>query len=307
MKLVPNKQTALDALTKMLLKGRREAIFFALLFNCIPYFSFLSSVTIALVTLRQGVKEGAFVALVTMLPAVMVAAYQGSVLLGLAQGGATFGVAWFLAFVLNYRRSWASVFFSASMLALLIGIMVHTITPNHVAESKRVLQDIFNVLQEKGQLKYDDALMKDNINWFADYFLGTQLAISTLIALFNLGLARYMQSNVFYPGGFTREFLFFRLTPDIAFLFVACLVGLLLDSAIAKMFIMVSALPLVFSGISLMHWRVRRWLKGRLLVLLPSYFLLIAFPFTFIPLMVVGFADMWFDFRNVKAPTDAPS
>jgi hypothetical protein len=56
-----------------------------------------------------------------------------------------------------------------------------------------------------------------------------------------------------------------------------------------------------------MHWRVRRYAKGRLLVLIPSYFLLITFPFTFAPLMVVGFADMWFDFRNFKAQENTSS
>lgn len=299
-KRLSSSRSLIDVLTNLLLKGRIEAVCFAIFFNFLPYFSFLSSVTVALVTLRQGVKEGLFVTMAAFVPVALITAFQPHALLGEMQAMITFGVIWILAAVLYQFRSWTHVMYAAQLLVVLIGIGIMIGFPNHLMESKQLVREMFDLLQDKGQLKYDAATMEANINWFADYFLGMQLAINTLMVLVFLGLARYMQSRVYYPGGFAKEFLFFRLAPGTALLFILCLVGVLANLNVAKTFVLVGALPLVFAGISLMHWRVRRFAVGRFLILVPSYFLLVTFPFTFVPLMGIGFADMWFDFRNFK-------
>lgn len=299
------KKTAVDALANLLLKGRMEAVALAMLFYFIPFFSFLTSVTVALVTLRKGTKEGLFVASIAMVPALIVATQQAHMIIGLAEVIVTFGVAWLFASVLYESRSWGMVLYTALGVAVLIGIIAHVGFPEHVVRSKALLKEMFMLLQKKGQLKYDAVSMQENINWFASYFLGMQIAVSTFMVLVNLAFARYMQSKVFYPGGFGKEVLYFRLTPGLALPFIGSLVGLLLDVTFAKCIVIVSAFPLVLAGLSLMHWRIRRFGKGQLLVLLPSYFLLITFPFTFIPLMAIGFADMWLDFRTFKVSDDS--
>lgn len=300
-KQLSKTKTLADVLTNIILKGRVEAICFAIIFNFVPYLSFLSSVTVALVTLRQGIKQGLFVTIMAFAPVALFTAFQPHALLGEIQVLITFGVMWLLAAVLYQFRSWTHVIYATQLLVILIGICIILGFPSYLVESKQLVREMFVLLQDKGQLKYDAATMQANVNWFSEYFLGMQLAINTLMVLMNLGLARYMQSKVYYPGGFAKEFLFFRLEPSTALLFILCLVGVLANLNIAKNFLLVGALPLVFAGISLMHWRVRRFAVGRLLILVPSYFLLVTFPFTLVPLMGIGFADMWFDFRNFKA------
>lgn len=300
MKLVENKRSLLDNFTMALLKGRQEAILFTLFFSFLPYFSFLATISVAIVTLRKGVKEGAFISMVVMLPLLSVAAYQGNVFLGIEHGIATLGLGWLLASILRVSCSWAAVLMTTVFLSAVVGLMVNLFYPHHISDSKLVLLKLFDIWQQQGQLKYDIALIKANIDWFASYFLGMQIALVALAVLSNLGFARYMQARIFNPGGFGREFLNLRLSFVNAVIFVITVLGFICEISVVKTFIIVSAFPLIIAGISLMHWRVRRWSSGRLMILLPTYFLLIAFPFSFVVLMLIGFADMWFDFRNFQ-------
>lgn len=300
MKLVENKKTLLDTLSMYLLKGKREAILLTLLFSFIPYFSFMAMISIGIITLRQGLKNGAFVVLVVMLPLLCVAAYQHHLILGIEQCLATLGVSWVFAAALRLSCSWSLVMTTAVILSLVTGGLISLLYPNHIADSRYILNQLLDLLSKQGSSAYDTALIKSNINWFAEYFLGAQILITTTVALSNLAIARYIQSKAFNPGGFSQEFLNFRLSYLNALLFFVSILAMLLDVAFVKTFILVSILPVIASGISFMHWRIKRWPKRRLMILLPSYFLLIAFPFSFLLLMAVGIMDMWLDFRNFQ-------
>jgi hypothetical protein len=111
-----------------------------------------------------------------------------------------------------------------------------------------------------------------------------------------------MQSRVFNAGGFAKEFLHIKADKFQLIFFALVVVGLYFNIEFMKSIIIISALPLVVAGISLVHWRVRRWATGQLLILLPCYFLLIAFmPFSFVPLIMIGGIDMWYNFRNFQS------
>lgn len=304
MEKATNKRSLLDNFTSSVLMGRSNAIFYAVLFSLLPYFSFLSVVTAALVTLRQGAKEGLYVIMAVMLPVLAMAAYYGEIGLGIERGLFTLGLAWLLCLTLRLTRSWSSVLTVVVVLAGVAGGIFCLLNPNHITESKVAMQAMLTVLQEQGIDSIDVTALQSNIDWLAEYLLGVQLVIAALVSLTNVAFARYLQSRAFNPGGFSNEWLHLRLSRTNLILFLFAALSLYFDEPYNKALVLVSALPLVVSGLSLVHWRVRRWASGRLLILLPCYFFMIAFmPFSFVPLMVIASADVWYNFRNFQPHT----
>jgi len=302
MKVVQNKKSILDILTNAILKSRRDACFIALIFSLIPYFASFSVVTVALVTLRKGLKDGAYVAMVVMLPILAIASYHNELLLGLEQCFASVGIGWLLAAALFNTRSWSFVLSLTVAISVLVASVVTLFLPDFIELSKKILIDTLSQFQKQGLFEYDGAVFDSNIRWFAEYLLGVHIAITAFMVLTNLAFARYMQSRVFNPGGFVKEFLSIKVNKSNLLFFAMVMLGLYENIEFMKSIIIISSLPLVFAGISLVHWRVRRWATGQLLILLPCYFLLIAFmPFSFAPLIMIGGIDVWYNFRNFQS------
>lgn len=302
MNIVKNKKSLVDLLTNTILKSRRDACFIALIFSFVPYFASFSGITVALVTLRKGLKEGFFVAMVVMLPILAIASYNNQLLLGIEQCLATIGFVWLLAASLYATRSWSFVLSQTVVVSALVASLVSFFMPDFIELSKKILIETLSQWQHQGLIEYDQTKFDINIKWFAEYLLGVHIAMTAFMTLINLAIARYMQARIFNPGGFAKEFLNLRINKFDLLFFVVAMLGLYINIEFMKSIILSSALPLVFSGISLVHWRVRRWATGRLLILLPCYFLLIAFiPFSFAPLIMIGCFDIWYDFRNFKS------
>lgn len=289
--------------TSFVLRGPREAIFVAMLFSILPYFtdmalflSWISMVVICLVSLRHGMKQGFYVLLWTVLPVLVLGVYQDDISISCQTIAFSFLLPWLLANVLRYTERWDWVFAVAVFLGT-IGLIcfVMLLTPLDAA----AILKAYTVLFQKGIVNLPVEKASPFVYWLAIFLPGIQAVSILFSSVLNLVIARGMQASLFNPGGLKRELLQCR-----AHRFYALLIGLsgvayYFDVPLGAYLLLVFSFPLVLSGLSLMHWFVERLSKGRLLVLVPVYVSMFMFmPVSVVPLMLFSMIDMVFDFRK---------
>lgn len=136
------------------------------------------------------------------------------------------------------------------------------------------------------------------------FVTGLAASAITIFMILTLMVARWMQSLLYNPGGFSAEFLQLRMPKPVA------LATLLLSALYAIRFygqgnlvtdlLMVAAIVFAFQGIATLHGTVktRDWSKLTLLFAYLSLFLLPRF--SIFLLAIAGLADTFFSFRDEK-------
>ncbi|MGK0443075.1 MAG: hypothetical protein ACJA0N_002895 [Pseudohongiellaceae bacterium] len=110
-------------------------------------------------------------------------------------------------------------------------------------------------------------------------------------------LARWWQSMLYNPGGFSQEFHKLRLTPPLTVLLLVAGITLLSLGADYRFWALIFAVPFMFAGFSLVHgFAALKGLRGKWLGLF--YFTwFVVDPFKILLLLVVV-VDSWFDLRG---------
>jgi hypothetical protein len=251
----------------------------------IPLFSWISAAVIALVTLRRGVLQGAWVFFWALLPAAALGYVAGNWgLLTLLAGTLL------LAVLLRTTMS-LSVTIAASALVGIAGSLVTMAFMNdaYMAELNKAMQQLLASMQtplSKGAEGLSNTLLA-----------GILGAGTAMMAVMSLILARYWQAALYNPGGFGQEFkaLYFPVWVST----VLVLAGLALASAGEQFYTwaMICFIPLNVAGLALVHaWAERRgrgrgWLAGFYIawMLLEPLKLLVMF---------FAIADSWINFRQ---------
>lgn len=299
------KHSLIDNWIRSVLASRRSAWFNAFMFCLMPLFSFLSVIIVGLVTLREGAKEGLYTLLVALLAVLAISAYYDQLAFGIEQGLISYVSVWLLAVLLRETQSWPLVINLLCLMAMVLAGIKLIIQPDFMLLAKRAIAKAMDYWTQQGLVDLDAEQLKANLDSFAQYLLGIQMLLVMLVSVSNLAFARYLQARLYNPGGFAKEWTMFRASKLNLALFAMALLSLASDAPLFKALLIISCVPMVLSGLSLVHWRVRRWQLGRLLILIPCYVLLIAFmPISFIPLMVIGCVDMWCNFRNFHLHTN---
>jgi hypothetical protein len=290
------------ALANLILKGPLQAyltaVTFALLAIWFGPIGFLAGVTIALITLRVGIVEGAKVFGAAAISHVVVSTALSSnywpALIVLLEFMLP---VWFLAVVLRQTNSLGSTLQLAGLIAGTALIAVHLL----IGDMPAWWMGLFNqfvqpILSEAG----------------VDYDLGTieQMAgvMTMLIAMFAVSLwfsivmtARWMQGVLYYPGQFQKDFHALRLPKNVAVVTTLVAIGSLFfneasGGLLGDLFGLLT-LVLMFQGLAIVHDAVeqKQWSSGWLFGL---YFLLFVFPQTVLVLAIIGMADAFSDFRS---------
>ncbi len=291
-------------LASFVIRGRLAAALVvaaaALLSLLIPPLLILSAAPVALITLRQGQREGGVLILL---------ATAGCAILGwplLANSVAVAAVLlllfwvplWLLASVLRITVSLAITLAAAAVLGVLGVLAFYLVLGDPDAWWLPILNSFKPVFQAAGLIT-DEAALDEGLSRVAPFMSG--LAVANLLAnlLFGLLLGRWWQALLFNPGGFRKEFHTLSLDKGMALITIVVF-ALALTMGWHPMANLALILGMIYTiqGIALVHGVVgkaklsRGWLVGfyvLMLFVLPQMVLL---------LCMLGIIDTWVDIRS---------
>lgn len=236
----------------------------ALLFGLVPL---LSQAVIALVTLRQGYREGAITLLWAIMPVLAwVATGRWNEILGLS----TFISAYVAALVLRASVNWAYSLVAATLAAaiciVLLGFELSSVTDEFKA--------LWGVLLESIEKQEAQPELRAFLEaWTSSHTSGLLACMVALAASIALIVARWLQSLLYNPGGFAEEFHGMRMPTTLAAVCVG-LSALFVLWQSAMMFWSATVLvPLFFAGLGIVHWSIARFNMGTVGVVVTYVFL----------------------------------
>jgi hypothetical protein len=240
------------ALAELVMKGRKQAAFVAVVAALLPLLYWVSAAAIALVTLRKGPQDGAGVLVWAFLPA-GAWAYSGdptplTVMVGV----------FILAVTLRRAANWSTVLMVALPVGALVGLGLEIALEGLLGQVIDATEKF--LLQSASQSTESIPLDKERLSLL---LLGGLASVHTAIMLLCLILARSWQSGLFNSGGFQKEFHQLRLPLK----YTGALIGVLALSSLLELSFMrwlpLLLLPWVFAGFALVHGSLAKRDLGR--------------------------------------------
>lgn len=273
------------ALAEFIMRGRAQAAVVALLGALLPL---LSPAAVALVCLRRGALDGAYVLAWALLPAVVSLwlAREDALMIWATIAG-TF-VVYAAALLLKLQPSWSRMLMGLVALSSAAMLLLQVFLPASVQAFVDILNEVLAQLQQTA--KSEQTLTVNAA------FVGGLLSFGVVLhGVCSLALGRWWQSLLYNPGGFQAEFHSLRLSPVQASI---CLLATLYSSLVATELLvwsLVFSLPLLVAGLALVHRVVaaKKW-GGQWLFLL---YVTLMFAYGITLLIALAFIDSWVNFR----------
>ena len=266
-------------LAEYVMTGRRQAIIAVMLLGLIPLVNLLNPVVVGLIALRKGLQEVAVIFAWAILP-LGAWAVAGDVvplimLIGIAG----------LAVLLRETESWEFTLLAA----IAVGVCVEVYFRLQPAVIDALMQQLDLYLQASNP----QGLQIEEVR---DVMLSVIGAVYMFLSIVLLMLARWMQAVLYNPGGFKQEFHSLRIEQKVA---LALIVIMLLSSfgiVVPEAWVLYFVLPLMFSGIALMHAVVAK--KKLSSMWLVTFYILLMLPVVVQILVLLALIDSWYDFRS---------
>ncbi|MDG2251177.1 MAG: hypothetical protein P8N11_10095 [Gammaproteobacteria bacterium] len=265
-------------LAEFVMTGRKQAIIAAGLLGLIPLINLLSPAVVGIVMLRKGLQEATFVFIWGALPLVVWAMLGDIVPLVLLFG--ITGLTW----LLRETESWEFTFLAAIAIGLVIEIYLRL--------QPAVLDAVFQQLQPYFQQNNLQGMEIEQIRETMTTIIGSVYMFLSIVLTM---LARWMQASLFNPGGFRSEIHQLRIKQKVALILLGfmllCSFGILIPQAWVLYFM----IPLVFSGVGLLHAVVaKRKMSSMVLVV---FYVLLMLPVAIQVVVLLALIDSWYDFR----------
>ena len=268
------------------MRGRTQALLVAVITAGIPMFFWVSAAVIGLVTLRRGVRDGVTIMCAALVPG-MVVAYYGEIMPAAALLGVT-GLAW----VLRSTSSWNWALCAAAAMGLLLSAGLYTVGSTYLAGIETLFAQVFQNMAVPVAENGQPVLMPPAAVDIAGMF-GLVHSVTLVICLI---IARWWQAQLYNEGGFRLEFHALRLSPlqVVGLMLVAA--SLLAMGPAFRLWAWMPLVPMLFSGLALMHAMLaaRGW-GGWMGLFYAALFLL---PPIKQFLVVLAAMDGWLDFRR---------
>jgi hypothetical protein len=247
------------SIAEFAMRRRATALFVAVLSTGTSLFFWVGAAVVALVTLRKGTSEGLILLLWSLLPA-------GAVLYLLAEvlPVANLIAAFLLALVLRSTISLALTLILAPVTGLILGGVLLTVASPYLDFLVQVMEEL--VAQWRQGLPAETAEVAALVAPGRELMSGGLVVMHTLCVSASILLARWWQATLYNPGGFASEFHNLRLSYRPA-------VGLLLAAGYCltlgeqyALWATALSVPLMMSGLGLLHYmfkrahNARRWL-----------------------------------------------
>ncbi|MCB1691858.1 MAG: hypothetical protein KDI19_03785 [Pseudomonadales bacterium] len=274
---------------EFVMRGRMQAVWVCLLTGALPVFNVVPAAVVALVMLRRGAVEGTMLLGLSALPlAGWVYAYEdtGPILVLFGTGIA--------AAILRATMSWELTLAWAAIAGGISSLVFQFAVPDAVTELVSSYKEVVQMMHRE----ITDNEARQALLGF--YGVGQAYTIVLLTVL-----ARWWQSMLYNPGGFQQEFHRLRLSPALSSVLVLGIAAIVLMSNPAfSRWLLLLTVPLVVSGIALLHWVVKQRELSRswLVTFYLLFFLMMQFMY---PIMTsVGLLDSW---MNVRARLERKS
>ena len=277
-------------LAELAMRGPKQATALAILFACIPVLFWFSAAIISLVILRRGIGEGVKVLAWALLPAIAwVAMGQFATLIGLIATTA-------LACVLRQTVSWHKTLLALLPVGAMVALILTQLAPQQVAMlTELVLKFISNYLTASGQSTVDIGSWKPLVEYGV---IGITVWFNLMGCIVGLVLARSWQAQLFNPGGFREEFHNIRLPAATALLLMVLALGGSSLTPIMLVVAPIATLPLLVSGLALMHGLAGIRQLGRLWLVVFYMLLFFVTQLVYPVIILTACLDSQFDFRS---------
>ncbi len=267
-------------LAEFVMSGRKQAIMAVVFLGLIPLVNLLNPVVVGLMVLRKGVLEVAIIFAWAILP---IGAW--AIVGDIAPLIMLFGISG-LAWLLRETESWEFTLLATIAIGLSVEIYLRL--------QPAVLDGLFQQLELLLVTNNLQGIQLEDLRESIGGFIGVGYMFLAIVLLM---LARWMQATVFNPGGFQKEFHQLHIGQKMAL----GLAGLIFlgsyQLVIPQSWVFYFILPLLFSGIALMHAVVvKKKLSSLWLVIF--YILLIVLPTVLQLLVLLALVDSWYDFRS---------
>jgi hypothetical protein len=280
----------LIALANYVMRGRLPALLVTVAGASSMMFCWISAAVIALVTLRKGVGEGAWLLMWALLPA-------GFLLLYLGDSGplAMLVGAMFLALILRSTVSLSLTVVGSVVIGVVTGLALLAFNSELLDQLVVLFAEFLGNLEQ--QLAQSDAQALEIVSPTALQIAGILGTISALSSVLCLLLARYWQAALYNPGGFGEEFRALHLPPLYTAALVLSALGLVALGTEYRTWATILMVPLSFAGLALVHARANR--GGQRTMWLAGFYLmwLLLDPVKLV-VVVVAIADSWIGFRQ---------
>ena len=270
----------------------------------LPPLGWVSAGVVALVALRLGAGP----ALRLVIPAVAGLGIAGQLVLGQGVAIAASALGFWLpslvlALVLRQRVRLDDTLLTACALGWLLVIGMWVAAGDPVAFWQSWLERAFPPDQWAQRLEVPVSAMQEMFASIAPIMTGLLAAATVLGAIVSLLLGRWLQAELYNPGGFGQEFRALRLGRSAAVIAVGvCALGLFTEVAFLQSLALVAATVYAFQGLAVVHGVVHGaqmgtpWMAALYIALLPLL------PYVVTGLIVVGAADAWADYRRRVRP-----
>ncbi len=285
------------ALAQFVMRGPLQAGGVAVVTTAIPLLFWIGAAVIGLVILRLGISQGLTIGLWALLPA-----------LGwgwLGQDPTALAVllqVMLIASVLRASFSWERALLSGSLLAIVIGLLLPMLYPELIDSLVQTGVQFYEQYNAEMARSFGDNLELVIRQTMNASMAGTYLMTGVGMTM----LARSWQAGLYNPGGFRQEFHALRLSPAVAVICVAIMVGGSVIGLNPMLMGWAGGLPLFLAALGLVHGVVgRKGLSGQWLV---AFYLALVFlgPSLMMVLLVLAFVDSWLDIRGrIKPPGSA--
>lgn len=265
-------------LAKFVMTGRKQAFLAVVLLGLVPIVNFLNPVIVGLIMLRKGTQEAVYVLAWAILPiggwAIAGDPLPLIMLIGISG----------LSYLLRVTESWEFTLVAA----IVIGVCVEI----YLRIQPAVLDVVF--------LQFDAMLTTSNIEGiqpeqYRELLTSLIGAVYMFLAIVLLMLARWMQAALYNPGGFQKEFHGLRIERKVAMLLLGLMLLANFGVLVPESWVLYLILPLMFSGLALIHAVVaRKKLSTMWLTALYAFLLL---PVVAQLLVLLALVDSWYNFR----------
>ena len=276
------------ALAEFIMRGRAQACAVAFLGNLFPL---ISPATVGLVSLRKGSQEGVVVLLWAGLP--LIASYffdQGSSLLTFVSGLSLL-MTLISANVLRVTGSWQWTILTSMLTAVVVMLAIALMLSTDVDLLVDRLSTMFAEIAQQQSSQVEPFIASRPL------VLGLgalMLAVSTILCLF---VSRWWQAMLYNPGGFGEEFRQLRLDVRAAGLSIIAFIVALYLPTDYRFWAELMVLPLVLSGLSLMHYGVNVAALGKAWLVFMYVGLVVSGPVIGGLLVGLGLADSLLNLR----------
>ncbi|WP_372861943.1 hypothetical protein [Spongiibacter sp.] len=270
------------------MKGRLQAVAVAGLGIGSLMFAWVGAAAAALVTLRKGMTEGAFVVFWALLPAIAVLSYGqdvGPLCMLLVSAVA--------AEVLRSSRSWPLALCAAVVGGLVSALILYHSAQDYLAGILATVQPMLDQLQTQSRGQLPQILTGD-----IAAVIGSSTVLWSGLALM---LARWWQALLYNPGGFREEMWSLRLPAVVTVVLVAAMLLFSQAGEVYRFWGVMCLLPLIAAGLSLVHGLVGRLALGRVWLVV-FYIALLLFGPLWAVLILAAIVDSWIDIRR-RLPT----